>query len=230
MKGIVRSVEAMLAIMLLFISLSSFFRIEEETAVPISRYQRLVEETLEIYGDTYGTLVFDRPAEVEPFTRGVLPDYVNFRAEIEYLQPLDFFWGSSETNVPVTFYVDYPVGTDTDTFSVYDGRDSLPVQKEFNWFRVPFFVDNDATPRLGYLVNVTAELPFKDTNLDGRVEPVDPRSVEVFYESERQGFDFDVMELGEESVTVSVVFETDLEADELASGYIYYMAGDVYEG
>jgi len=230
LKGVIRSVEAMLAIMLLFISLSSFFRIEPEEDAPLARYHRIVEDTLSVYDDIYRFLIFNKPSKIDDFTRSILPNYVNFRAEVEYVQPLDYFLGENDTNVPLTFYVDYPVGTDADTIRVYDGRHSLPLQREFNWFRIQFFVENDATPRSGYDVTYELELPFKDTNADGLLEPADPRSIEVFFDGAVMPSTQTMTAFDDDSLTVAITFPADLAANELSSGYVYYMVGDSYEG
>lgn len=227
MKGIVRSLEAMLAIMLLFISLSTFFRVAPEEDAPMARYHSIVEDTLDVYSDMYRFLVFNRPHEIDDFTRSVLPDYVNYRAEVEYVQPLDFFTGLNDTNVPLKFYLDYPVGTDTGTIRVYDGRHELPVQQEFNWFRIQFFVENDAAPKTDHEVTFQLVLPFRDSNLDGLLEPVDPASIDVFFKGQAVAFDSQVDEISEDSLTVSISFLTDLQSEEISSGYVYYLVGDV---
>lgn len=224
-RGYLRSVEALIAVVMLISSFQAFMNWGSLKAQPTQSIKQSAYDVFFAREGANALALYDTQLYDE-FVSTMVPSNMNYRLEADYFSPLDTFFGYDDENYPYEATVDLPAGSEM--VSVTVGADGTPVghQADFNWYRVPFFVMTHEAGFKNQRVVLGLTLPYADSNGDGVLEAPDKNSVDIYINGTRQPFTMhDFSDTGVLSkITVSFNKYT-LESNAIVEGYAYYMVG-----
>ncbi len=228
MKGFMRNVEVVLAILLVLTTFQFFLRWDQFRDVPASA-DRSAYELLRAQGSNLRLALFE-PAELDSLIKQSLPSNLNYKMELEYLSPFDYRGVENGSQVICLPY-EFPPGTDVESIALY-GTNSFPIPTETrsNWYRQPFLIDTSDNPISNEVLSVTFSLPYVDSNSDGIIERPAKDSLELHVGAEQTPFRLTSFVDGADSTSVELAFNATIPKGRLVKSYLYYQVGEWDEG
>lgn len=227
-RGYIRSVEAIIAIVMLLASFSAFV---SWGSLKTQSTQSIRQSAYDVLSTQAGTnkLVFYDPALYDDFISAVMPSNLNYRMEMDYFSPLDTFFGYNDTGYPYEVTLDLPPGARMVSVSSEKSGSQVVQQERSNWFRIPFFIRTREAGFTNGRVVVGLTFPYTDSNSDGTLEAPDVNSLDLYVNGTRQPFTLQsYVDTGTVSRAV-FAFNYTMDPDTTVDGYAYYMVGGQME-
>ncbi len=228
-RGYIRSVEAIIAIVMLLASFQAFVN---WSSLKTQSTQSIRQSAYDVLSTQAGTnkLVFYDPTLYDDFISAVMPSNLNYRMEVDYFSFLDTFFGYNDTGYPYEVTLDLPPGSQMVSVSSEKSGLQLAQQERSNWFRIPFFIRTRETGFTNGRVVLGLTFPYTDSNSDGLLEAPDVNSLDLYVNGIRQQF---ILQNYVDTGTVSravFAFDYTMNPDTAVEGYAYYMVGGQAEG
>lgn len=229
-RGFIRGLEALIAILMIIGTLTLY----QWTDVK-PKSEHTTRQTLSDILDTHDEIwVYAHDtALLDDFFQKNVPSNLNYKLKLRHFIPLTATPGVSANNTVLAFTVDFPAGVEPDSIKVYE-RDFpdilLPRDVFFNWYRTPFYVINDDSSARPKHFQISFPQYHPDSNKDNLIEGIDPQSIEVFFNGEREEFSLsDFADWANFSTVLNrsealIDFYSPLRSSEIVDGYMYYMA------
>ncbi len=228
-RGYIRSVEAIIAIVMLLASFSAFV---SWGSLKTQSTQSIRQSAYDVLSTQAGTnkLVFHDPTLYDDFISAVMPSNLNYRMEVDYFSPLDTFFGYNDTDYPYEITVDLPPGSQMVSVSSEKSGSQMAQQERSNWFRIPFFVRTRETGFTNGRVVLGLTFPYTDSNSDALLEAPDVNSLDLYVNGTRQ--QFILQSYVDTGAVARAVFAFDytMDPDTTVDGYAYYLVGGQVEG
>lgn len=225
-RGYLRSIEALIAVVMLLISFYAFMNWGSLKGQSTQSIRQAAYDVFAVRGGTNVLALYD-PALYDEFISTAVPSNLNYRIEADYFAPFDTFFGYNDTGYPYEVTVDFPPGSDVT--SVISGDLQAGHQATFNWYRVPFFIRTREAGFMNQKVTLGLTLPYTDSNGDGMNEAPDGSSVDLYLNGTRQPF---VLQSYADTGVLSravVAFNYTMQPNAIVDGYAYYMVGGQLE-
>lgn len=227
-RGYIRSVEAIIAIVLLLASIQGFINWGSLKTQSTQSIRQSAYDVLAVREGAHAIALYDT-ALYDGFVSTAVPSNMNYRIEADYFSPLDTFLGYNDTEYPYEVTVDLPPGAGPVSVTGPDGA-QVSSQTVFNWYRVPFFLKTRDAGFVNQGVVLGFTLPYVDSNGDGVLEVPDKNSLDIYINGTRQSFTLqDFKDTGVLSKAVAS-FRYTMNPDTYVDGYAYYMVGGQLEG
>ena len=237
-RGFIRGLEALIAILMILGS----FKVYHWTDISPGS-ERITKQVLTDVLDSHDELwVYAQDtALLDEFLNKAVPSHLNYKLKLKQFIPVTITPSVTTTNTVHEFIVDFPAGVDNGSIRVYKREYPdvlLPHDAFFNWYRTPFNVvsiDPCARPKKFQLNFPQSHI---DSNQDGVLEGIDPQSLDVFFNGEKEEFalggftDFKRFDDAEgdgdfnsnlDETESYVNFYSPLPPYALVDGYFYYM-------
>lgn len=222
-RGYIRSVEAIIAIVLLLASIQGFINWGSLKTQSTQSIRQSAYDVLAVREGAHGIALYDT-ALYDGFISAAVPSNMNYRIEADYFSPLDTFFGYNDTGYPHEITVDLPPGAGPVSVTGADGA-QVPSQTVFNWYRVQFFLKTREAGFDNQNVVLGFTLPYADFNGDGTLDVPDKNSLDLYINGTRRSFTLqDFTDTGVLSKAV-VSFRYTMNPDTYVDGYAYYMVG-----
>lgn len=222
-RGVLRGVEAAIAIMLLLMSFSFLYSVQFTFKPHETRSLSIIASSIVLtYQDAIARYVsMSDLMTLESLLDAVVPDGYGYSFQVEYFQPVRVLFGSQGYR-PVGFTADFPYSVDAGSVRVKDARGIVQdTQVVWSWYRVPFQVYNDESAG-SYESTLAFDAPWQDSNQDGALEPVDEGSFVVYVNSTRWEYSLVNITRADEAATVYVNVTLPLYSNETVDGFFYF--------
>lgn len=226
MKGYLRTVEALIAVIMILGSFQIFLNWSSSKPQSLELTKATIEDLLRTHADLIDSSYYDT-GRLEKVIGDALPKDLNYKLEAEYFIPIDILFPYREQGTPYETTVDFGQGVDSSSITVLDKSELVPHQVFFNWYRIPFFLlagDEDLTDQT---VAIAVQLPYMILN--GNVVKPDPASLDLYVNSTQKPFALQVFNDTTSKSNAVLVFNLTLPAETLINGFLYFSGGSQVE-
>lgn len=221
-RGFLRAVESLIAIVMVFATFQAFlnWNVEERST---SSARQVGYDVLSAYSESANRLALSDFYSFDQFISYAIPSSLSYKVFGDFFTPVS----ADPEEIPQTVLVDFPaILNSTDIFVTDLSSEEYPSTVTFNFYRVPFAIQNLGSDLAGAPIYLTVTLPNLDSNEDGTVDIPSASSLDLYVNGARIPFTLHNLQETNGTLIPTLLFNATVGVGGALHGYVYFATGE----